>query len=132
MKHANGTTEDTVKKQYACKICQQKFDVVVALARHVRSEHSQRKKRRFSKLSVERPSIEIKRKEGTHWAKKTDYKLKRIKKKKKSKTKMHWEVKKLSCSDCGRWFPSAALLRAHCLQHGTKKIWTTNTQMSDM
>lgn len=36
-----------VRKQYACKICQEKFDVVVALARHVRAAHSQRKKHRF-------------------------------------------------------------------------------------
>ncbi|XP_071859273.1 uncharacterized protein [Bombus fervidus] len=120
LKHANGTTEDTVKKQYACKICQQKFDVVVALARHVRSEHSQRKKRRFSKLSVERPSIEIKEKKE-HIEPKKQTIIKKIKRKRNQRSKCTWEVKKLSCSDCGRWFPSAALLRAHCLQHGTKK-----------
>ncbi|XP_043588827.1 uncharacterized protein LOC122570505 [Bombus pyrosoma] len=120
LKHANGTTEDTVKKQYACKICQQKFDVVVALARHVRSEHSQRKKRRFSKLSVERPSIEIKEKKE-HIESKKQTIIKKIKRKRNQRPKCTWEVKKLSCSDCGRWFPSAALLRAHCLQHGTKK-----------
>ncbi|XP_050585750.1 uncharacterized protein LOC126920001 isoform X1 [Bombus affinis] len=120
LKHANGTTEDTVKKQYACKICQQKFDVVVALARHVRSEHSQRKKRRFSKLSVERPSIEIKEKKE-HIEPKKQTIIKKIKRKRNQRPKCTWEVKKLSCSDCGRWFPSAALLRAHCLQHGTKK-----------
>lgn len=34
-----------IRKQYPCKICQEKFDVVVALARHVRITHSQRKKR---------------------------------------------------------------------------------------
>ncbi|XP_060814128.1 uncharacterized protein LOC132906191 [Bombus pascuorum] len=120
LKHANGTTEDTVKKQYACKICQQKFDVVVALARHVRSEHSQRKKRRFSKLSVERPSIEIKEKKE-HIEPKKQTIIKKIKRKRNQRPRCTWEVKKLSCSDCGRWFPSAALLRAHCLQHGTKK-----------
>ncbi|XP_017755731.1 PREDICTED: uncharacterized protein LOC108547644 [Eufriesea mexicana] len=121
LKHANGTTDDTVKKQYACKICQQKFDVVVALARHVRSEHSQRKKRRFSKLSVERPSIEVKEKKEHIEPKKQMTIIKRIKRKSSQRTNCTWEVKKLSCSDCGRWFPSAALLRAHCLQHGTKK-----------
>lgn len=36
-----------VKKQYTCKICQEKFDVVVALARHVRAAHSQRKKHKL-------------------------------------------------------------------------------------
>ncbi|KAF3429382.1 hypothetical protein E2986_03184 [Frieseomelitta varia] len=121
LKHVNGTTEDTVKKQYACKICQQKFDVVVALARHVRSEHSQRKKRRFSKLSVERPSIEVKEKKEHIEPKKQMTMIKKIKKKRNQRPKCTWKVKKLSCSDCGRWFPSAALLRAHCLQHGTKK-----------
>ncbi|KAK1134461.1 hypothetical protein K0M31_007246 [Melipona bicolor] len=121
LKHVNGTTEDTVKKQYACKICQQKFDVVVALARHVRSEHSQRKKRRFSKLSVERPSIEVKEKKEHIEPKKQMTMIKKIKRKRNQRPKCTWKVKKLSCSDCGRWFPSAALLRAHCLQHGTKK-----------
>ncbi|KOX71793.1 hypothetical protein WN51_02363 [Melipona quadrifasciata] len=117
LKHVNGTTEDTVKKQYACKICQQKFDVVVALARHVRS----RKKRRFSKLSVERPSIEVKEKKEHIEPKKQMTMIKKIKRKRNQRPKCTWKVKKLSCSDCGRWFPSAALLRAHCLQHGTKK-----------
>ncbi|KAK9294294.1 hypothetical protein QLX08_011046 [Tetragonisca angustula] len=122
LKHVNGTTaEDTVKKQYACKICQQKFDVVVALARHVRSEHSQRKKRRFSKLSVERPSIEVKEKKEHIEPKKQMTMIKKIKRKRNQRPKCTWKVKKLSCSDCGRWFPSVALLRAHCLQHGTKK-----------
>lgn len=37
-----------VKKEYTCKICQEKFDVVVVLARHVRMAHSQRKKHRLS------------------------------------------------------------------------------------
>jgi hypothetical protein len=45
-----------VKKQYACKICQEKFDVVVALARHVRAAHSQRKKH---KLSLASPKYEL-------------------------------------------------------------------------
>lgn len=120
LKQENETIENTIKKQYACKICQQKFDVVVALARHVRSEHSQRKKRRFSKLSVER-STEIKEKKEHAEPKKQMSIIKRIKKKRNQRPNYTWEVKKLSCSDCGRWFPSTALLRAHCLQHGTKK-----------
>jgi len=48
--------ETQVKKQYACKICQEKFDVVVALARHVRAAHSQRKKH---KLSLASPKYEL-------------------------------------------------------------------------
>lgn len=42
---------EQIRKQYACKICQEKFDVVVALARHVRVEHSQRKKHRWGTVS---------------------------------------------------------------------------------
>ncbi|CAL7940112.1 unnamed protein product [Xylocopa violacea] len=120
LKQVNGTTEDIVKKQYPCKICQQKFDVVVALARHVRSAHSQRKKRRFSKSSVERPSIELKEKEHIEPKKQLTI-IKKIKRKRNRRPNCTWEAKKLSCSDCGRWFPSIALLKAHCLQHGTKK-----------
>lgn len=37
-----------VKKQFTCKICQEKFDAVVALARHARAVHSQRKKHKLS------------------------------------------------------------------------------------
>lgn len=36
------------KKEYTCKICQEKFDMVVALARHTRSAHSQKKKHKLS------------------------------------------------------------------------------------
>jgi len=38
-------------KQYPCKICQEKFDVVVALARHVRVAHSLRKKHKLRFVS---------------------------------------------------------------------------------
>ncbi|XP_014471716.1 PREDICTED: glutamic acid-rich protein-like [Dinoponera quadriceps] len=48
---AKGKQEQAGRKQYACKICQEKFDVVVALARHVRAEHSQRKKQRWAPTS---------------------------------------------------------------------------------
>ncbi|XP_053996275.1 zinc finger protein 37 homolog [Hylaeus anthracinus] len=121
VKHANRSGENTIKKQYACKICQTKFDVVVALARHVRSEHSQRKKRRFSDSSVEQPSIKVEKKKEPVEPKKQLTMIKKIKRKRSQRLNCTWEVKKLSCSDCGRWFPSAALLMAHCLQHGTKK-----------
>ncbi|XP_031838822.1 uncharacterized protein LOC116429684 isoform X2 [Nomia melanderi] len=120
IKHTSRTNEDTVKKQYACKICQQKFDVVVVLARHVRSEHSHRKKRRFSKSSIERPSIEVEEKKEPIESKKQLTMIKKMKRKRSQRPNITWEVKKLSCSDCGRWFPSAALLRAHCLQHEHK------------
>lgn len=46
-----------VRKQYACKICQEKFDVVVVLARHVRTAHSQRKKHRLDLISLKYESI---------------------------------------------------------------------------
>lgn len=49
--------------------------------------------------------------------------LSRVKRKRKQ-TSNSWEAKKLSCADCGRWFPSSALLDAHSLQHGTKKSGT--------
>lgn len=48
-----------VRKQYACKICQEKFDVVVALARHVRAAHSQRKKHKLNLASPKYVSIAI-------------------------------------------------------------------------
>lgn len=43
--------EQQVRKQYTCKICQGKFDVVLALARHYRVEHSQRKKHKWGPAS---------------------------------------------------------------------------------
>lgn len=43
--------QEQVRKQYTCKICQEKFDVVVALARHVRAEHPQRKKQKWGPAS---------------------------------------------------------------------------------
>lgn len=121
VKHASRTSEDIIKKQYACKICQTKFDVVVALARHVRSEHSQRKRRRYSKSTTEPSSVEVEEKTEPVEPKKQLTMIKKIKRKRSQRPTCTWEVKKLSCTDCGRWFPSAALLRAHCLQHGTKK-----------
>lgn len=41
-----------IKKQFSCKICQEKFDVVVALARHARAVHSQRKKPKLNLSSA--------------------------------------------------------------------------------
>lgn len=48
-----GKANENVKKQFTCKICQEKFDAVVVLARHVRLMHSQRKKSKLS-LSLEK------------------------------------------------------------------------------
>lgn len=118
-----------VRKQYACKICQEKFDVVVALARHVRAAHSQRKKHRTQDKSWR----SIQRKEATSTEEEEELSdnddtpkselsmLARVKRKRKQRGNSSWETKKLSCTDCGRWFPSSALLDAHSLQHGTKK-----------
>ncbi|KAL6424045.1 hypothetical protein ACFW04_009741 [Cataglyphis niger] len=118
-----------VRKQYACKICQEKFDVVVALARHVRAAHSQRKKHRTQDKSWR----SIQRKEATSTEEEEELSdnddtpksdlsmLARVKRKRRQRGNSSWETKKLSCTDCGRWFPSSALLDAHSLQHGTKK-----------
>ncbi|CAL1678441.1 unnamed protein product [Lasius platythorax] len=125
-----------VRKQYACKICQEKFDVVVALARHVRAAHSQRKKH---KLNLASPKTQnkswrsIQRKEVTSMEEEEELNddddtskselgmLARVKRKRKRRGNSSWETKKLDCAVCGRWFPSSALLDAHSLQHGTKK-----------
>ena len=40
------------KKEYTCKTCDEKFDMVVSLARHVRAEHSPRKRGRPSKFET--------------------------------------------------------------------------------
>lgn len=53
-----GKENQKVKKQFTCKICQEKFDVVVALARHARAEHSQRKKHKLD-LSPAKYAINI-------------------------------------------------------------------------
>lgn len=124
-----------VKKQYTCKICQEKFDVVVALARHARAVHSQRKKHKLSLSSPKTPSKSlrsVRQKETTsteeeesddedNATNKELSMLARVKRKRKQRNNYSLETKKLDCVDCGRWFPSSALLNAHSLQHGTKK-----------
>ncbi|XP_077279500.1 uncharacterized protein LOC143906959 [Temnothorax americanus] len=124
-----------VKKQYPCKICQEKFDVAVTLARHVRLVHLQRKKHKLSLSPAITPSKSLRsvqRKETTstkeeesidedNATKRELSMLTRVKRKRKQRTKYPLETKKLACTDCGRWFPSTALLDAHSLQHGTKK-----------
>ncbi|XP_033213565.1 claspin-like [Belonocnema kinseyi] len=42
------------KKQFPCKTCDEKFDMVVSLARHVRAEHSAKKRGRPSKSETEK------------------------------------------------------------------------------
>lgn len=114
-----------IRKQYTCKICQEKFDVVVALARHVRITHSQRKKQRTQEKSWESKdttSAEEKEEPNDDDTSKSDLDtLTRVKRRRRRKRNSSWEAKKLNCADCGRWFPSSASLNAHSLQHGTKK-----------
>ncbi|XP_015584754.1 uncharacterized protein LOC107262749 [Cephus cinctus] len=120
---SNGNDVDekqAVKKQYTCKVCQEKFDVVVALARHARTNHSQRKKGRPAKIAIEtKPETPPLPEPPTPEEEKRIVVQKTRKKKNQSPNRI-WNVKKLSCTDCGRWFPSAASLSAHCLQHATK------------
>ncbi|KAK0082960.1 hypothetical protein PV325_009585 [Microctonus aethiopoides] len=119
-----------LKKQYVCKICQEKFDVVVALARHVRSHY--KKKETIASLAV---AVQMKSKQELAnintspvstavIPQEIDSKKQLIiEQKSKERLNIHrgWNSKKTSCIDCGRWFASAALLSAHCLQHATKK-----------
>ncbi|XP_046833387.1 zinc finger protein 652-like isoform X1 [Vespa crabro] len=118
LNHVNNVDKKKDIKLYACKICQEKFEVVVALARHVRLEHSQRKKRISSKSSGEPDSEESYSMDIT----KENVRIhKRTKRKKDQSMNYSWETKKLCCKDCGRWFSSAASLSAHYLQHDTKR-----------
>lgn len=50
---SKGKTNKKINKQFTCKICQEKFDAVVVLARHVRLVHVPRKKNELS-LSSEK------------------------------------------------------------------------------
>ncbi|XP_011635318.1 myb-like protein X isoform X4 [Pogonomyrmex barbatus] len=123
-----------VKKQYTCKICQEKFDEVVALARHARAMHSQRKKHRLNLSPAKSPSkslrsVQQKETSLTEEEESVDDNsitkrelrtLVKVKRKRKQKNRS-LEANKLNCADCGRWFPSTALLNAHSLHHGTKK-----------
>ncbi|KAL0129310.1 hypothetical protein PUN28_004186 [Cardiocondyla obscurior] len=126
-----------VKKQFTCKICQEKFDVVVALARHSRAMHSQRKKHKLNHSSAKTPSKSVQQKEEettteeekdeeesvneSSPTKKELNMLARVKKRRKQRINYSLDTKKLNCVDCGRWFPSTAQLNAHSLQHDTKK-----------
>ncbi|XP_043289629.1 uncharacterized protein [Venturia canescens] len=142
------------KKEFSCKICQEKFDVVVVLARHVKSMHSMRKKPNSSQdtsnttaaaTSATATTLNKTRKE--RGSKSTEQKIeldepvtcasssataaaattvrkgprRRRRRRKRIKTNQGWKGQKLHCSDCAKWFSSAALLASHSLQHATKK-----------
>ncbi|XP_014610589.1 PREDICTED: myoneurin isoform X1 [Polistes canadensis] len=116
LNHVNNVDKKKNTKLYACKICQEKFEVVVALARHVRLEHSQRKRRISSKSSGEPDSDE------SYSMDVTKENVRIHKRTKKKRDHAHsWETNKLCCKDCGRWFSSAASLSTHYLKHDTKR-----------
>ncbi|KAK2589331.1 hypothetical protein KPH14_007879 [Odynerus spinipes] len=118
LNHVNNVDKKKDIKLYTCKICQEKFEVVVALARHVRLEHSQRKKRISSKSSGEPDSEESYSIDIT----KENVRIhKRTKRKRDQSMNYSWDTKRLCCKDCGRWFSSVASLNAHYLQHDTKR-----------
>lgn len=107
-------------KEYTCKVCQKKFDAVVVLARHARTEHQKKYRNKGGKPGVEVEAIKTKtvqaRKEPSD-----ERRVTRVSQKKKGQSSNQaWKSKKLNCNDCGRWFPSTAILAAHCLQHATK------------
>ena len=115
-----------VKKQYMCKMCDEKFDVVVALARHVRMIHSLKKK-----VNSTNQSRTVTKRKVSSPMQTTSPEMSDIsspgtsgitgKRKRKPGPKRSWKSKKLHCIDCGKWFSSAVLLTDHCLQHATKK-----------
>ncbi|KYN05189.1 PREDICTED: uncharacterized protein LOC108771920 [Cyphomyrmex costatus] len=122
-----------IKKQFTCKICQEKFDAVVVLARHVRLVHVQKKKNELS-LSSEKSSnkslrsirdkeaISTEEEESNDEEDTTEKELSMLARvKRKRKQKNYSDTKQLDCAECGRWFPSTTLLNAHSLQHGTKR-----------
>ncbi|KYQ59991.1 hypothetical protein ALC60_00962 [Trachymyrmex zeteki] len=134
---SKGKTNKKINKQFTCKICQEKFDAVVVLARHVRLVHVPRKKNELS-LSSEKSSskslrsIREKEPNSTEEEESDDEDdttekelsmLARVKRKRKQRNN-YSESKKLDCTECGRWFPSTTLLNAHSLQHGTKRSGT--------
>ncbi|XP_046612062.1 uncharacterized protein LOC124301264 isoform X2 [Neodiprion virginianus] len=111
--------KQVVHKEYTCKVCQEKFNAVVVLARHTRMEHPKAYRNKSSKASAEVKSVE----KPIDTIKETIDKRRvtRVSQKKKiQSSNQTWRSKKLNCDDCGRWFPSTAILAAHCLQHATK------------
>lgn len=102
-------------KEYTCKVCNEKFKAVVALARHARTEHQKKYNKNKGKPVVEEVEVVPMKKTPDN------RRVTRISQKKKvQSSNQNWKTKKLNCDDCGRWFPSTAILAAHCLQHATK------------
>ncbi|XP_044004068.1 probable WRKY transcription factor protein 1 [Aphidius gifuensis] len=139
-KNNNDVSNDNEKK-YTCKTCGDKFDVVVALARHVRCTHSLQKKKMNNDTTNEDPEYSI----PPHTLKsheineKTNLFNKNTRTRRKKKlfnaepsivvkrkidralVRTSWKSKSMDCRDCGKWFPSIALLLTHSLKHVTKK-----------
>lgn len=127
------TKSENVKKEYTCKICQEKFDMVVALARHTRFVHSQKKKNKLSLSpvkaqskslrSIQKEMVSTEEEDSIDEDSTTKRELSMLARVKRKRKQINYSLntKKLNCADCGRWFPSSALLDAHCLQHGTKR-----------
>ncbi|EFN77786.1 hypothetical protein EAI_15017 [Harpegnathos saltator] len=142
--------KEQVRKQYACKICQEKFDVVVALARHVRAEHSQRKKQRggsASQKTQDKSLTSVQQKQSEQEEENADTEgeeededdkeekelsdddmgkrelrmLSKVKRKQQAEEDCSWESKKFRCANCGKYFLNSALLDEHSLQHDAKK-----------
>ncbi|XP_020711669.2 uncharacterized protein LOC105692279 isoform X1 [Athalia rosae] len=115
-------SDRAVRKQFSCKVCDKKFNAVVELARHARMEHpkTSRNKSTSKSSSVEDRSLEKKIEAAKELM--NQRRVTRINQKKKGQSSSQsWKkTPKLNCDDCGRWFPSRAILAAHCLQHATK------------
>ncbi|XP_063989446.1 uncharacterized protein LOC135168818 isoform X2 [Diachasmimorpha longicaudata] len=120
--------KDRGKKEYKCKICHERFDVVVALARHVKLMHSLRKKintfRKEDKKTEEREERSTRRD-----LRKREVETKVVTKMgegfRKARRGRIWSnagTKRINCYRCKRSFPSLAAMLAHSLQHATKKI----------
>ncbi|XP_066585742.1 uncharacterized protein [Prorops nasuta] len=115
MKKPEILSEKCMKKEFTCRTCAEKFDAALVLARHVRSQHSQRKKNKLNNLVNNKSEDSLSPKPT-----RTKFLTTRPKQQINAKTNVSWKKKDLTCLDCGRWFPSCALLKAHCLQHATK------------
>ncbi|XP_011303610.1 glutamic acid-rich protein-like [Fopius arisanus] len=115
------------KKEYKCKSCHERFEVVVALARHVRLMHTLKKKMtggfKEKKESLEDTSRATRSLRKREKEKKIEGRRKeRFEKVRKVRSWRNAGTRKMNCRDCGRWFSSLAMMLAHSLQHATKKI----------
>ncbi|XP_015116217.1 myoneurin [Diachasma alloeum] len=120
------------KKEYKCKSCHERFEVVVALARHVKLMHSLRKKintirKEEKKVSQERlregrRTRSLGRKDEVEKKVERGKRRERFRKVKRGRIWRNAGTKRINCLDCRRSFPSLAAMLAHSLQHATKKI----------